>query len=151
MAGQWVYSIPNPQSTYNINIRQNWMIAVFRHLMILSRKTDTIELCLMLTTSDAENRNYWILSDVNIIRCSKKRQHEISSDVNIIRSIRRNSMIAVFLYNMIWTSDKFNDVCFSTSDDINIRQNSIISVFLHLMILTSEKSQWKLFFGIWWY
>ena len=53
---------------------------------------------------------------------------------------------------------KFNDVCFSASDDINIRKNSMISlftasddvnirhssiipVFQHLMILRSDKLQ----------
>ena len=93
-------------------------------------------------------------------------------------------MIAVFLYNMIWTSDKiqwclffyiwwyehqtkFNNICFSASDDINIRKksmkavfrhlmiltsdkNSEVFVFLYLMILTSDKIQWYPFFCILW-
>ena len=49
-------------------------------------KRDIMEFCLMLISSDAENRSHWIFSDVNIIRCRKTDIIEfclrfISSDV----------------------------------------------------------------------
>ena len=44
-----------------------------------------------------QNKRYhWILSDVNIIRCSKKRYHGIFSDVNIIRCSKQMSL------NFVW-------------------------------------------------
>ena len=95
----------------DINIRQNSIIPVFRHLMILT--SDKIRWYLFFCIcSYKHQRNF------------KNSGFSAPDDMTIRQNLSRyNSMVVVF----------------SASDDINIRQNSVISVFLHLMILTSDK------------
>ena len=78
MAGQWVYSIPNPQGTYDINIRQNSMISGD-----------------FLTSDDFNIRQNSMVCFVLCLMISKFNDicFSASDDINI----RQNLMIPVFL------------------------------------------------------
>ena len=71
----------------DVNIIRCWKTGIIELCLMLTSsdavKRDIMEFCLMLISSDAEKRSHWIFSYVNIIRC-RKRHHWILSEVHII-------------------------------------------------------------------